>query len=346
MRKLLMIFFALIVLAVPVKGLELTAPTVPESAADFMPSEPQNLKEGILEVLKEAFGHIRPDLKEAARVCLGITAAVMAVSLVRTIPGSVERTADLAGAVAVSGMFLSSAGSLVNLGAETVSEISEYGKLLLPVLTAALAAQGGVTTSAALYSGTALFDAVLSSLIGKILMPLIYLFLALASANSAVGDDLLKKLRDGVKWLMTWLLKTILYVFTGFISITGVVSGPTDAAALKAAKLTISGVVPVVGGILSDASEAVLVSAGTVKNAAGIYGLFAVLAISMGPFLKIGAHYMLLRLTGTVCSIFGSKRITDLIQDFAAAMGYLLAMTGAVSLMLLISTVCFMRGVS
>ena len=345
MRKLLMLILTLSLFAVPVRALDLTAPTVPKSAEDFMPSEPQNLKEGILEVLKEAMGHLRPDLKEGSKVCLGILAAVMVISVLRTMPGGVEKTADLAGAVAVSGLFLSSAGSLINLGAETVTNVSEYGKLLLPVLTAALAAQGGVTTSAALYSGTALFDAVLSSLIGKVLMPLVFLFLALASANSAVGDDMLKKLRDAVKWLMTWLLKTILYIFTGFIGITGVVSGPTDAAALKAAKLTISGVVPVVGGILSDASEAILVSAGTVKNAVGIYGLFAVLAIWMEPFLKIGSHYLLLRLTGTVCSTFGSKRITDLIQDFATAMGYLLAMTGAVCLMLLISTVCFMRGV-
>lgn len=345
MRKLPMLILILMLLAVPVNALELTAPTVPKSAEDFMPPEPQNLKDGILEVLREAVSHIRPDLQEASQVCLGIIAAVMVISVIRTVPGNVEKTADLAGAVAVSGMFLTSAGTLINLGAETVVQVSEYGKLLLPVLTAALAAQGGVTTSAALYAGTALFDALLSSLIGKILMPLIYLFLALAAANSAVGDDLLKKLRDAVKWLMTWLLKTILYIFTGFISITGVVSGPTDAAALKAAKLTISGVVPVVGGILSDASEAVLVSAGTVKNSIGIYGLFAVLAIWMEPFLKIGAHYLLLRITGAVCSVFGSKRMTDLIQDFATAMGLLLAMTGAVCLMLLISTVCFLRGV-
>lgn len=333
-------------LKVPVSALELTAPTVPKSAEEFMVSEPENLQEGIRQVLNEAVDHFRPDLKEASRVCLGIIGAVMVVSLIGTIPGSAQKTVDLAGAVGISGLFLSSAGALINLGAETVVEVSEYGKLLLPVLTAAMAAQGGVTTSATLYTGTALFDALLSSLIGKFLTPLLYVFLALATANSAVGDDLLKKLRDAAKWLMTWLLKTILYVFTGYISITGVVSGPTDAAALKAAKITISGVVPVVGGILSDASEAILVSAGAVKNAIGVYGLFAVLAIWMGPFLKIGAHYLLLRLTGAVCSIFGSKRISDLIQDYATAMGYLLAMTGAVCLMFMISTVCFMRGVS
>lgn len=345
MRKLLFAIIIVSVTLLPARAMEMTAPTVPDSAERYMPSEPQNLREGLLEVLKEALSQIRPDLKEASAVCMGILAAVMVVSIVRTLPGKAEKTADLAGAVMISGLLLSSAGSLVNLGADTVVQISEYGKLLLPVLTAALAAQGGVTTSAALYTATAAFNTLLSGLIGKVLTPLIYLYLALAAANSAVGEDMLKKTRDSIKWLMTWSLKTILYIYTGYISITGVVSGPTDAATLKAAKLTISGMVPVVGGILSDASEAVLVSAGTVKNAVGLYGLFAVLALWMEPFLKIGTHYLMLRITGGICSIFGSKRSVELIQDFAGAMGLLLGMTGAVCLMLLISMICYMRGV-
>ena len=212
-------------------------------------------------------------------------------------------------------------------------------------MTTAMAAQGGVTASAAIYAGTALFDSVMSSLISRLLIPMVYLYLALGIANSALGEQMLKKLRDTLKGFLTWVLKTVLYVYTGYISITGVVSGTTDAAALKAAKLTISGAVPVVGGILSDATEAVLVSAGTVKNAAGIYGLFAILAIWIGPFLKIGAHYMMLKGTGTVCGIFGTSRATDLIGDFSSAMGLLLGMTGAVCLMLMISMVCFLKGV-
>jgi stage III sporulation protein AE len=344
MRKV-WIFLVLIFLTTgPVRAFELTPPKVPKGAVEFMPSEPNNLQDGIRQVLKQAIYRFRPDLKEASRVCIGLLGSVMVLSLLRSLSNGIGKTADLAGTVAVSVLFLSSAGSLINLGAQTVRQISDYGKLLLPVLTAALSAQGGVTTSAALYSGTALFDAILSGLISTILIPIVYIFLALATANSAIGEDLLKKFRDSVKWLMTWILKTTLYIFTGFITITGVVSGPTDAAALKAAKLTISGVVPVVGGILSDASEAVLVSAAAVKNAVGLYGMFAIIALWMGPFLKIGAHYLMLRLTGAVCSVFGSKQICDLIQDFASAMGFLVAMTGACCLMLVISTVCFMRG--
>jgi hypothetical protein len=48
-------------------------------------------------------------------------------------------------------------------------------------------------------------------------------------------------------------------------------------------------------------------------------------------------------LTASIAGAFGPKELCDLIQDFSSAMGLVLAITAAVSLMLLISTVCFMK---
>lgn len=345
MRKCTFLLLILFFMTIPVSAAEFTAPEVPEAGAALMPDDTDSFGVGLLELLEKALLAIRPDIRDASRIRLSVMAAVMLVSLLKTFSGPVKQVADLAGALAAAAVLLQSTNSLIHLGADTVAELSEYGKLLLPVMTAALAAQGGVTASSALYMGTALFDTVLSGMISGLLVPLVYLFLALAAANSAVGEELLKKLRDFVKWLISWSLKTLLTVFTTYMSITGVVSGTTDAVALKAAKMTISSVVPVVGGILSDASESVLVGAGLMKNAAGIYGLLAILAVFIEPFFRIGVHYLLLKLTSAICGIFGTKQMTELIGDFSAAMGLLLAMTGAACLLLMISTVCFMKGV-
>ncbi len=345
MRKILLLLSVVILLATPVSALEISAPEVPDSGADLMPAETGTFADGLREILKDAVARFRPDLAEAAKTCLGICAAVLLVSIMQCFPGNMKKIADLTGTVAVSGLLLQSTNSLIGLGAETITELSEYGKLLIPVMTSAMAAQGSITASAALYTGTAAFNALLTAILSKLLIPMIFLFLALAVANSALGEDVLKKLRDFIKWLMTWCLKTILSIFTAYIGLTGVVSGTTDAAALKVTKMTIATMVPVVGGILSEASESVLVSAGLMKNAAGIYGILAILAVFLGPFLRIGAHYLLLKATGAICGIFGSKQISELVQDFAGAMGLLLAMTGAICLLLLISTVCFLREV-
>ncbi len=345
MRKLFFGLLICLLLISPVHALEITAPSAPESAEEYMPRDTGNFLNGLLELLGGALGAIRPDLKEAARVCLGLTATVLLVSLLESMSEQVKKTALLAGTAAVATTLLLSTNSMIPLGKQTIQEMTEYGKLLLPVMTAALAAQGGAASSAALHAGTALFSTFLSNLIGTLLVPMVYLFLALCIANSATGEELLKRIRDLLKWAVSWCLKTLLTGFTAFMGITGVISGTADAAALKAAKAAVSTAVPVVGGILSNTTETVLVGAGLMKNAAGIYGIFAVLAICVEPFAKIGIHYLMLKITAAVCGVFGSKELTELIGSFSEAMGLLLGMTASVCMLLLISTVCFLKGV-
>ena len=338
----------LLALVTPVKAaeMEFIAPTVPDSGKELLPEEPETFSEGLWTVIKGAGELIQPALTEAAGVCAQIMVVILLLSLLKNIPGATTRPIHLAGALMIGMLLLNASHSMIRLSRDTVTELSSYGKMLLPVMTAAVAAQGGVSTSAALYTGTAFFDAVLSNLISSVLIPMVYVYLGLAVANSALGEGVLEKLSGFVKGATVWCLKTVLYVFTGYMSITGVISGSADATAVKATKITISGMVPVVGGILSDASEAILVSAGVMKSAAGVYGVLAIVALCLGPFIKIGMQYLLLKLTVACCEIFGDKETVGIVKDFTTAMGILLGMTGAVCLMLLISTVCFMRGMS
>ena len=345
MRGLVFGIVLVFLLVIPVNAMDFTAPAVPESALEYMPDETENFGEGLLYVIQQALGEIQPGLAEATGVCAIVVGVTVAIGMLSCFTDKKDMAFDLAGSFIISLLLLQPTKSLIRLGTYTIAEISQYGKMLLPVMTGALAAQGGVTRSAAIYTGAAFFNMLLSTVISDILIPLVYVYICLAVVSRTFPGQVLEELRKFLKWLMTWGLKTILYVFTGYISITGIVSGSTDAAMLKATKLTISGMVPVVGGILSDASEAVLVSAGLVKNSAGIYGLLAVTSLWIGPFLQIGVQYLCMKITGGICRITGTKSIADLVNDFSETMGILLGMTGAMCLIVLISTVCFMKGV-
>lgn len=332
-------------LVVPVSAEGYTAPPVPESAEEYMPAEIQSFGEGVWYVVKTAIAKAQPSIATAAKICVALIGVVLLISLLNSFTGAPQRIVELVGTLTMATLLLKPSNTLIRLGIQSVDEICQYGKLLLPVMTGAMAAQGGITASAALYTGTALFNALLSSMLSNVLSPMLYIYLCLCVADHALGDQSIKNIRDLVKWTMTWSLKIILYVFTGYMGITGVVSGTADAAALKATKLTISGMVPVVGGILSDASEAVLVGAGIVRSSVGVYGLLAVLSLWIGPFLEIGIQYLLMKMTAAACNVFGVKQPASFVKEFSAVMGFLLAMTGTACLLLLISTVCFMKGV-
>ena len=333
-------------IVVPVSADSFTAPEVPQSAEALMPDQTENFGEGLWFVITSAVDLLQPSFAEAVRTCVKVLAAVLLTSLLCNVSPNIKKVITLLGSITVGLLLFQPVDTLIDLGIQTVTQISQYGRLLLPVMTGLLAAQGGPTKSSGIYMATVCFDALLSSAISELLVPLVYIFLAISLVCCVFCRPLLQQMRQFIKWLMTWGLKIILYIFTGYISITGIVSGSADATMLKATKLTISGMVPVVGGILSDASEAVLVSTGIMKSAAGIYGILAILALWIGPFVRIGTQYLVLKLTSGVAEMFGEKQMSGVLSDYASAMGLVLAMSGTVGLMFLISTVCFMRGVS
>lgn len=342
MKQILLILLFLIILPMQVHAME--APPPPPEALMLMPESTVSFGAGLQSMTQSILRALNPDLSDAIRFCACIIASVMAVSIVTVHSDAGKLSLKLSAIGAVSTIFFSQAGSLIHLAESTILELNDYGKLLLPVITAALAAQGRPGTSAALYAGTAVFNSVMGSLLTGTILPLLSFFLAMSICASLTSDKMLKNLKKELKSFVSWSLKTILSVFTAFISITGVVSGATDAAALKATKTAISTMVPVVGGVLSEASEAVLVSAQVVKNTVGIYGIYALLAIFLRPFAQIGMYYLLLKVTVVICSLFAADEINGLLEDFSSVLSMLLAITGAMCLLLLISCICYIKG--
>ena len=320
-----------------------TAPTVPYGAADIFPKDTESFAAGIWSIWKDVSGYLAPNFSAALSVCVSVLAVVLLISAVNCLEE--HPASGLIGTAAVAVLLLQPAGTLIELGEATIMELHEYCKLLIPVMTTALAAQGAAGTSAALYAGTAMLNSVLSGLLSGVLTSAVCAYLAVSAAAAATGLYPLRKTADFIRQISQWFLKATLYVFTGFMGLTGVISGSVDAAALKVTKFAVSGVVPVVGGILSDATESVLAGIGIMKNAAGIYGMLAVVAIAIRPFLRIGIQYLLLKITAGLAGIFTEGGAAKMIEAFSSAFGWILGMTGTVCLLFLISIVCFLKGV-
>lgn len=344
MKKVIIILIIFFTFIIPVHAVELTPPDAPESALPYLPDHTDSFSDGLWYIIKKAIQVLNPSLQACGELCLFIICVVILVSLMNLFTGISNELTEIVGIISISVSLLEPTNTLIHLGIDTIHEISEYGKALFPVMTAAYAAEGSLSGSTALYAGTTLFNTILTSLISAFIIPLILVYLCLSVACNIINDYSLIKIKDLCKTLMSWILKTIMYVFTGYITVTGVISGTADASAIKATKITISGMVPVVGKILSDASETMIVTASLMKNAVGMYGLFVILACCMVPFMKIGIQYLLLKITSEISTVFGSKKIVALIRDFSNALGLLLGASASVCLLLLIGTICYMKG--
>ena len=157
-------------------------------------------------------------------------------------------------------------------------------------------------------------------------------------AWAALGNDGLKRMGGLLKWIIATILSVVLLIFIGYLNLSGVISGSADAATIKAAKFTISNMVPVVGGVISDTAETLLAGASLLRNTAGVFGMLAVLGICLAPFLNLGIHYLMYKLTAALAAtVSGDGRITGLIENLGSAFGLILAMTGSCGVLLIVA---------
>ena len=320
---------------------------LPDQASDYLDGmdvmDSLDLGTGVNRLLQNASTDLGSFLKKGLLSAMMLLCAVLLTGIVENIHDASRNAAvryiPLIGAIAVAAISTTDLNSLIGLGRTAIEDMNIFSKTLLPTLAAAASASGAAVSSAARHVATAWFADILMSVIQRVLLPLVYAYIALCVADAAFGEGMLSRLAKLIRTATVWCLSILLAAFTAYLSLSGVISGTTDALALRAAKTTISTAVPVVGGIISDAADTLLVGAGVLRNAIGVFGALAIIAICIAPFLQLGAHYIFYKLSAAISSTVGTPSVVKLIDDLAGAFGIILGMTASCGLMLFISII-------
>ena len=240
----------------------------------------------------------------------------------------------IATALAMTSVLFSDLQGILFLCTQTLEQISIFSNTMLPVMAGAITLSGAPITASATQSITMLALSLIIDFISSVLVPVICAYIAIITVNAALSHDLLDNLGQFIKWITTGSLKLILTIFIAYLSISGAISGSVDAVALKTAKFAVSGSVPVVGGIISDATESMLAGMVTIKNSLGIIGLLGVVAICIIPFLQVGINYLIFKAGTAAFSPICSPPIRKLMTGIGDSLGLMLGMLGTCSAIL------------
>ncbi|WP_209343501.1 stage III sporulation protein AE [Flavonifractor sp. AGMB03687] len=316
-----------------------------EAGSEWMPdvdlAAGLDLDESISQILDTGSAELGGVIRKALRSGALLLVVVLVCSLAEGMGagnGPVDAAA-LVGALAVTAVAATDANSLIGMGREAIERMETFSKLLLPAVTAAASAAGNPSGAVARQLATMLFSDLLITLINRVLLPLVYTYIAASVAWAAVGNEGLKRMAATLKWAVTTVLTGTLILFVTYLTISGVIAGTTDALTVKAAKFTMSSMVPVVGGILSDAAETVLAGAGVLKNTVGVFGMLVVIGICLIPFFQLGFHYLTYKVASALSAALSGSRVAALIDQIGGAFGLILGMTGSCALLLLISMI-------
>ena len=332
--------------ALDIGRLENAAPQDSESAEI---TEDLSFEEG-LKTLLSRFGNEFRSVFRRSLSCIGVILAISVLAAVMNNfcdAGSdkIPRYIGVVSALAVTAAASGSISSLIGMGVQAIESMNTFSKALLPTLTAAVAASGSPLGATARYSATVLFSDIALTIISTVLIPLTYTYIAAATANAAIPGASIGKIADFLQWIVSGALKIILMIFVTYITVTGLVASTTDVAGAKTARVAISGAVPIVGGILSEAAETVLAGAKIMKNAIGIFGMLTILSICLTPFLVLAVNYFTFKAAAAITTPLCEARIGELVDRIGGSFGVVLGMTAACAFLLFMSILSCMFAV-
>ena len=253
---------------------------------------------------------------------------------------------EISAACAAAVMLTGGVNTLIAQTSQAMYRLSDYSKAALPVVYTAAAAGGAVSSSAVRYAAASLALDVMMSLAQKIIIPLIYAALALSLTNVLFANPILAAVERLVRWAAKTAMTGTALAFTTYLSMSALISTSVDAAAIKTARSVISGALPVVGGMISDASAAILSAAALVRSCTGVFGLIAVCAICAGPFAVLTVKNFVFKAVAAVAEALQSPRLKQLFSCVGSAAAMLMGMLGCSAVMLFLAFTSGMKAVT
>ena len=229
------------------------------------------------------------------------------------------------------GMYSFSGG--IGLARQTVQSMTELVTALVPVLLSLMAALGSLTVATVFKPVLLIATVLVGNVVGNVILPIL-----LAAAVLAVVDKMLKeigidKFASLLKDLSVWLLGFLLAVFVGVTVLNGTVATVVDGVALRTGKFAAKSVIPVVGGMFSDAFETVAGTTLVLKNTVGLFGAVALAASCLFPLIKLFAITIIYRGTAALLQPLGEDIVSDAMETMAKYMYALIGAVAAVGLM-------------
>lgn len=221
----------------------------------------------------------------------------------------------------------------VDAGREVVDRMVTFMQAVLPVLLTLLVAVGGFT-AAALYQPVVFVSiALIATVIRNIILPLILFSAVLVLVSNLSSKFKVSNLAGLIKNVAMGLLGLMSTIFLGVLSIQGVAGAVGDSVVLRTAKFATDAFVPVVGGMFSDALEAIVSSSLLIKNAVGIAGVIAILSIMLMPLVKILCIALIYKLAGAMIQPVEEGQLAGCLNDLGNSLMAVFAVVATAGLL-------------
>lgn len=229
---------------------------------------------------------------------------------------SISQLANYVTYILIAILVITSFSQIMDMVKITVDRMISFMQMILPILLTLLVLTGGPNTKIIFHPMILATVNIVGVIIKSVIFPLIY-FSFIVSILSNLSDRVeLGKLSELGRQVITFIITGVFTIFMGILTIYGL-STRVDGITIRTARFAVERFVPIVGGFLSDAVDAVVGSSAILKNGIGVVGLLILALMILLPIIKITTLLIVYSFIGAIIEPIASPNIVQFFSDIS-----------------------------
>lgn len=229
--------------------------------------------------------------------------------------------------------------------AAAVNQMSDFMYAMLPIMITLLAAVGGIGSAAMIHPVMVALIGATARLISVVVLPLAMLSAVVGAVGHLSDKYPLSKMAGLLRTVTVSILGLGLCIFTGVITVRGLVASVADGLTIRTAKYVSGSFIPVVGKFFSDTVELITGCSLLLKNSLSVFGVAGLIVICAFPAVKILVLSLLYRLVGALLQPLGEPRLADALTAMGNALTLVFAAVAVVGVLFFVG-LSIMTGLS
>lgn len=270
------------------------------------------------------FNILEESLKEPLRFLLISTGVMMMTSLMSSSVKNAQ-TVQLVGGGALALSIAVPVARVVSGSFSVLEILGAFTTAFSGVLCSIISLSGGVISGIAYSSVTVFFNGMFSGLLSGFAKPVINSMCSLGFLSCFDVMGLTSRFSGIIKKIFLFLISFIGTVFSGLVTLKGVLSEGADNLATRSVRFVVGRSLPVVGGTVSETYSALISSLSLIKSTVGVFGIITVTVIVMPTLLRLIMWSLSIEISISLFEIYGLESSKGLFTALKDALVLLIA---------------------
>lgn len=219
-------------------------------------------------------------------------------------------------------VLLNAFNNIKNIVADTMNDMLEFLKVVIPAYMMCVAATGSSLTAMIFYKLLLGILCFVEGIVVAALIPVVEWYVMLGILEGICGEDRFIGLMSLIKKTVLWISKGMVVLLSGSGILQILITPVIDKANMTFVRKTASAI-PGIGDIAESVSNITIAAAVAVKNSFGVAILLMMILIIIVPIVKVFCILGVIKIGGAIGGISGEKQMSCCVNYISDA-GFLL----------------------